>query len=744
MRKLFPLIFIFFVLSLFSLQFLFLLPFLFVPLFFIKRKDFSLFFIIFILIGIIRSGFLSFPFTENPKTNILNGKVISFENKSSFDIKTEYGRVTVFKSKNYNIKPYDEVEVRGEFINDFGGNLGEETYILYSISKGSILKFYARDLKVIRKDTGFLSILRDKLYRNFDLLPKEYSFVRGIFMGGGSVDRDVKEKFKYAGVMHLLAVSGLHLSIISMFLSFILPPLFVVFALFVYLLLILFPVSLVRAFIMLSVYFIGKNFFKDVDTVNSLLFGATIILFINPLSIISPSFLLTFLSTFSIISVMSGLDNTFKKILLISPASLFGIFPVLAYYFPIFSPISLVSNMVISPIFPLFLPVIFVFSILSLIDKNFIYLLEFPAKGFLSLINIFSNTFLSYVGVKKPHFGFLFFYFILFGIVVLKRNWGIKVKWEKGVIILLIVAIFISFVYPYYKENGILKVMFFDVGEGDSIFIKTPKGKTLLIDGGGTLDPDRVSPGEIVLNSLKRIGVNKLNVMLFTHEDTDHIEGLFHVIEKEGVNLLCGPQVNLGKMGKRLISIAEDKGIEFRAVKQGDVFKIDDDVKIYVLNPVEGGKLYDRANDNNNSVFLVLKYKGFSVVLSGDVEKEGLYEITDNYPELLSNATVYKVAHHGSKYSFSEEFFDTLSPKVSVISVGHNRFGHPSSVIIDYLTSVGSKIYRTDIDGCIEMVTDGERLWIKEYDFAFILDWLKRLNQQSINFNHSLLTKAKD
>jgi len=737
LRKLFPVIFIFFLISLFSLKFLFLLPIVFIPLFFVRRKDFILFFIIFITIGIIRSGFFTFPSFENPKTDTLMGKVVSFEKRTSLEIKTEHGRVTVYKNRIYDLKPLDEVEVRGEFINDFGGNPGEESFVLYSISKNSILKFYARDIRVRKRNNSIISRIRNRINSNLNLLPEKYSFVRGIFMGGGSIEREIKEKFKYAGVMHLLAVSGLHLSILSMFLSFIFPPILVVVILFLYLSLILFPVSAVRAFIMISVYLIGKSFYRDVDTLNSLLFGAMIILFINPLSIISPSFLLTFLATFSIISIMSSIKSKLKQLLLVSPVSLFGVFPVIIYYFPIFSLIFFVSNIVISPIFTLFLPLSFVITLLSLIDKNFIFLIEFPADIFMKVIDFFSKTPISYIGIKKPHLLFIVSYLLLFLIVVLRKNWNIRINFEKVIFISLIVVIAFSFIYPYYVERNILKVVFFDVGEGDSIFIKLPSGKTVLIDGGGTLNDRKVSPGERVLDSLKRMGVNRLDMMIFTHEDADHIEGLFHVIDKELVKSIYGPHVSLGEIARRLIIIGKDKGARFFLLKRGDILNLDKDTKLYVLNPAEGGKDYGRAYDNNNSLFLVLRYKDFSLVLSGDVEKEGLNEICEVFPEFITNVSVYKVSHHGSKFSLSEEFFNLMSPRISVISVGPNSFGHPSQSIIDSLTEVGSKIYRTDLDGAIELRVYKEKMIIKRYNFLYILKSLRNLSEYSINFTES-------
>ena len=735
MRKLFPVIFISFLLSLFSLKFPFLLPIVFIPLFFIRRKDFTLFFIIFITIGIIRSGFFTFPSFENPKTDTLIGKVVSFERRTSVEIKTEYGRVNVYKNRIYNLRPFDEVEVVGEFINDFGGNPGEESFILYSISKNSVLKFYARDIRVRKRDNGIISRIRNRIYSNLNLLPEKYSFVRGIFMGGGSIEREIKEKFKYAGVMHLLAVSGFHLSILSMFLSFIFPPILVVVILFLYLNLILFPVSAVRAFIMISVYLIGKSFYRDVDTINSLLFGAMIILFINPLSIISPSFLLTFLATFSIISVMSNVRSKLMQLLLVSPASIFGVFPVSISYFPIFSLIFFVSNIVISPIFNFFLPLTFVITLLSLIYKNLIFLIKPLADLFMKVVDFFSKTPISYIGIKKPHPLFIVSYLLLFLIVVLRKNWNIKIRFEKTIFVFLIVVMVLSFMYPYYAERNTLKVVFFDVGEGDSIFIKLPSGITMLIDGGGTLDDRKVSPGERVLSSLKRIGVNRLDMMIFTHEDADHIEGLFHVIDKEFVKSIYGPCVPLGEIGKRLIAIGRKKGARFFPLKRGDILNLDKNTKLYVLNPVEGGEDYGRAYDNNNSLFLVLRHKDFSLVLSGDVEREGLNEICDVFPEFITNVSVYKVSHHGSRFSFFKEFFNLMSPRISVISVGPNRFGHPSQLIIDSLMDVGSKVYRTDLDGAIELKVYKGKTIIKKYNFLYILDRLRNLSKYSINFS---------
>ncbi|MBC7195594.1 MAG: MBL fold metallo-hydrolase [Caldisericia bacterium] len=290
-------------------------------------------------------------------------------------------------------------------------------------------------------------------------------------------------------------------------------------------------------------------------------------------------------------------------------------------------------------------------------------------------------------------------------------------KKTKIFIIFISIFIIISFFYPYFYEFNKFKILFFDVGEGDSIFIKTPHNKTFLIDGGGTSQKDRKSPGIRVLDSLKRIGINKIDYLLFTHEDSDHIEGLLHIVKREDVKYLLYPSCPINSYGIDLIKILEKRDTKIYKLKRGDDFEIDN-LKIFVINPQDGGKDYLRANDNNNSLCVLLKYENFKILLTGDIENEVIEEIYNLYPDLISNVDIFKIPHHGSKNSFSTKFYDLLDPKISILSVGPNNFNHPSKEIIDYLKSLNSEIYNTQFNGAIEIEINKNKLKVKTYNFS--------------------------
>jgi len=336
---------------------------------------------------------------------------------------------------------------------------------------------------------------------------------------------------------------------------------------------------------------------------------------------------------------------------------------------------------------------------------------------FYKIILFFSNLPSAAFGVKKPSVIFLILFFSLFFLFILYLNSNFEIKRYRPLFIILIISVIVSFIYPYISDFGKMRITFFDVGEGDSILIKTPNNKYILIDGGGTFYKEKSSPGIRVLNSLKRLGINKIDLLTFTHEDSDHTEGLFHIIKREEVEYIAYPDVELINYGKDLINILEKQNVKKIDLKRGDSFEIDG-LEFVILNPISGGKDYLRANDNNNSLCILLKYKNFSVLLTGDIEVEAINEIYKLYPDLINDLTLLKVPHHGSKNSYDMNFFNLIGPKYSIISVGSNVFGHPSDDILDLLSSINSKILRTDEDGAIEIEIKDNKIKIDTYNFS--------------------------
>lgn len=678
--------------------------------------------------GVLRVYFYKTPKFLEFKEGKIKGIVVSYEKENSFVLKNKLGKILIYKNGYFSLNPGDFVSIEGSALNNSKGNPGEESYYIYLLTEGIKGSFYANKVNIIRRGEGFIYKLRERIYENLNLLGKSSEIFKGFILGGKTVDSEIKEIFKYSGTIHLFAISGIHLAILGGFFSIFLNPIITISLLFIYLFIILFPVSALRAIFMYSLYLLGKASKIEIDTLNTLLFSAMILILINPISIISPSFLLTFISTLSIISVSEKIKNKPLNFLITPTFITFGSFPIIIYFFPFFSFITIISNLLIIPIISLTLPIIFLFTLISLMIKNVIFILK-PISIFMEkIISFFANLPLSSIGIKKPMPIFLIFYFSFYFFIVLVLLREIEFKKVKNYLILFLFLTLITFSTPYINEFGKFKILFFDVGEGDSILIKTPNNKTILIDGGGTSDKDKKSQGIRVLNSLKRLGINEIDYLIFTHEDSDHIEGLLHIIKREKIKNLLYPDINLSSYGIDLIKFLKDKGVYFDKLKRNDDFKIDG-VNFFILNPYPKGKEYSRANDNNNSLCILLEYENFKILLTGDIENEAIEEIYSLYPDKLKDTFIFKVPHHGSKNSYNINFYSILNPKISIISVGSNRFDHPSNEIIDSFLSLNSEILRTDKNGAIEIKIFKNKFMIKNYNFSEItinlFDWVE-------------------
>ncbi len=683
---------------------------------------------IFIISGVLRVYFYKTPKFLELKENSIKGVVISYEKENSFVLKNELGKFLIYKNGDFSLNPGDLVSIEGNFLNNLKGNPGEESYYIYLLTEGVKGNFYANKINIVRRGEGFIYKIREKIYNNFGLLSKTSEIFKGFILGGKTVDSEIKEIFKYSGTIHLFAISGIHFAILGGFFFLFLNPLIVIILLFVYLFIILFPVSALRAFFMYSLYLLGKASKREIDPLNTLLFSAMILILINPINIISPSFLLTFVSTLSIITISEKLKNRFLNFLITPIFITFGTFPIIIYFFPFFSFITLISNIVIIPIISIILPIVFFFSLVSLLIKDILLILKPLAILIEKIILFFSNLPLSSIGIKKPTPLFLIFYFSLYFFIILIFLKELEFKKVKNYLIIFSILILLTFSFPYISEFGKFKILFFDVGEGDSILIKTSHNKTILIDGGGASDKDKKSPGIRVLNSLKRLGINNIDYLIFTHEDIDHIEGLFHIVKREKIKNLLYPDLNLSSYGIDLIKNLNDKKVRIVNLKRDDDFKIDN-VKFFILNPYPKGREYLRANDNNNSLCMLTEYENFKILLTGDIENEVIEEIYSLYPDKLKDVFIFKVPHHGSKNSYNENFYSLLNPKISIVSVGPNRFDHPSNEIINSLLSLKSKIFRTDKDGAIEIEIFKDKFLVKNYNFSEItinlFDWIE-------------------
>jgi len=268
-----------------------------------------------------------------------------------------------------------------------------------------------------------------------------------------------------------------------------------------------------------------------------------------------------------------------------------------------------------------------------------------------------------------------------------------------------------------YKINGNeLEIVFIDVGQGDCILIITPSKKKILVDAGGLPYWSEITswePGEnVVVHYLTSRNINTLDFAIISHPHSDHFGGMFAVINSLDVKEFVdnGYYYVADPNYKDLLLLIDKKGIPYEQFKEGDFFEVDRDIFVKVFFPPKREFLFETAN--NSSLVFKIMYKNFSVLLTGDIEKEAEEYICSKYKKELKS-TVLKVPHHGSRTSSTTKFIKLVSPEIAVVMCGKNNvFGHPHDEIISKYKKYKVAIYRTDINGNIRILTDGEKYTI--------------------------------
>lgn len=598
-------------------------------------------------------------------------------------------KVKEFKD-NYSFgdKIYIEGEISVPNNNTIPNNFNYKDY-LYHKYIYYIIKI--DKIKMISKNDNIFLNIKNSIYKRIDTI-KYNNYLYAFILGKSYyIDSEVLNNYKINGITHLFALSGLHVSMFSSIILFILKKiklneklsyfitsLFLIFFAFIA----SFTPSIIRSVLFFILSSINNVYYLYIKPKYLLYIVFSILIFINPFYIYDTGFILSFCISFFILlfNEKNKINNNLLSILVISILSTLSSLPIIINMSYEINILGFINNLFFIPyvtyiVFPLSIIVVFI-SKLSFILNFLIIIMEYISK-------VSSNFFNIKLIFPKMSLFLIIIYYVLLILIVKKIN------------LKKIFIIYLSFLYfrcDFDKNNY---VYFIDVGQGDSALIVTKNNKSILIDTGGKVGSNYSLMKSNVIPFFKSIGIRKLDYLFITHGDYDHAGYGIDLVNNFNVK---NKFTNKGKYNSL------EKKLNIKSFNNSYI-KIDN-VEIYSLN----SKLYN--NENSDSLVLLVIIDNYKLLFMGDASINTEKDIMNNYD--IGDVFILKVGHHGSKTSSSEEFINSVNPKYSIISVGkNNKFGHPNKEVLDNLSN--SKIYRTDIDGSIMFKIKKDKLRIETY-----------------------------
>lgn len=607
----------------------------------------------------------------------------------------------------------------------------------------------------------------------FNILDEEQSALCvGILIGDREKISDITEdNFKKSNLTHMLAVSGSHITYIIVALTTILSKtnrkfslIITIFFLLFFTVLTGFTASVLRASIMGIITLLASILHRKSDTINNLGISSIIILIYNPYLLVDAGFLLSYAGTIGIILFSKKISNGIRiivnkinpnllnieqnnnskiffvksiieKIILyvISSLSLtlsanIVIIPIMAYMFSTISFTFWISNILAGPVMEvvtIFGFIVYFISIIFPILAQFLGIaLNLLLTVLLKIAEISSKIPGASIYIKTPSIYMCVIYYliiyILFNMQAIKqiirkkaifRLYAIKAKKQRKNILVIAILFTILVNSIIYVTDKNIKIYFVDVGQGDCTLIQTSGRKNVLIDGGGSEFGSFDVGKSTLLPYLLDRGITKIDYMMISHFDSDHIGGLFYIMENLRVdNIIISKQGESSENLKKFIEILQSniRGSKNKTniilVKKGDNIKIDNSSYFEILFPEE-----ELINDNilnNNSIVAKFVSNNFKMLFTGDIEEIAENRLCELYKSTNKlQADIIKVAHHGSKTSSTLNILELVKPKIALIGVGeNNNFGHPNDAVLKRIKDLGAHIYRTDQMGEISIV----------------------------------------
>lgn len=629
------------------------------------------------------------------------------------------GKILLYTPSDKKIVPGDiltfdgKMEVWGDTENP-----GQFSSRHYYFSKGIYYHVYSKDIYVKTHARSYFNEMVTKCRQYLkSQLKKQYhedvaAFLNGMIMGDKTgLSDEVKDDFKESGLIHLLAVSGLHISLagkrfyemIRKFCgSFMICAMFGTLGAVIYCILTGMSISSMRAVIMLGIYFLSQVMGEHYDLLSSASFAGIILLIARPYRIYDTGFLYSFTAVFVIGCfqwIRPQLKGRFRKLreaILFCVAIQIGMFPIIIYFQYEAPVLSFLANVAAVPL-------------ASFGFMTAVILIAVPPTIFHQIISIMIETILwisrqSYGTFTVGHIPLIWvivYYFVLYLLLCHKEKKFVAEAaccrrrilpsrilscWIR--LGLIYAGILMLVFIPLCRQKTIT---FLNVGQGDCCIADTSAG--LIISDGGSSSEELVGKYRI-LPYMKYLGYQKIKIAIISHMDKDHYSGIVELVKMGRVEYLGLPDISKDRTMTKIIEMADKYHTKVFYLSKGRQIRTQD-ASLKVLHPVKNSAM------EKNAASLVLQGKvlGYKILLTGDVEKEGETQLLS---EGIYHVEILKAAHHGSKNSTSNEFLQKITPDKTIISCGkNNRYGHPHSETIHRLKMHHTKILRTDQKGAL-------------------------------------------
>ena len=633
------------------------------------------------------------------------------------------------------------------------------------------------EIDVLERGGGFMPLPWIYSARNSvslklsSVLPEpQAALAQGIILGiRSNIPSSTMTAFARTGTAHLLAISGLHLGIIAGIMlttgiwffgrRYRLYIWLALVTIWFYALFTGMHPPVVRGAIMASIFLAAEIAGRQRSAFVALTFAAAIMVGISPYILGAASFQLSFLAMSGLIFLYPAFRTLGRKLIRATPgeegrlisiaglavdgfsaslAAVVAVWPVIAYYFGIISLVGPVATLLVLPALPGIIVTGVTTGVLGFISLPIAQVFSWLTWLFLSymlwVVNGLAASPLSFIQVDSISLTVIWVYYLLLAAAIfLNRkkppaitdeeviNFKLRLRHSltstlrrhrKWVIaILLPAAAIVSFSAATMPDNNV-RISFLDVGQGDATLIQ--KGnQQILIDGGP-------SPQTISLEISRKMPFwdRTIDLIVLTHPDYDHLSGLVEVLRRYQVKHVLYPDLDIeSPIFNEFLKLIEEKDIQLTTAQAGQQITLDDGLMLNVLNPRLPPRDGTKEDSDNHGIVLQLNTGNLSFLLTGDIRQEAEIRLIASGIDLSS--TVLKIAHHGSDTSSTPEFLAAVNPQVAVISAGDdNKYGLPDDEVLDRLKKKPGpgNIYRTDRQGTIDFITDGERLWVETAD----------------------------